>query len=92
MAEFLDEFKRRTKKLKRVRFQIPGTKTSAKLNNLASYPVRDYQREAFKAFMDQIIEPRSLWNAELGRYVTHMERRDMAMSSFDRDREAGLLN
>lgn len=37
MSEFLDAFKRRHKKLKRVRFQIPGTKSNGQRNNLARH-------------------------------------------------------
>lgn len=53
MGEFLDSFKRRTKKLKRVRFQIPGTKVASKRNNLErhikAFPTDQIAIEAYLA-------------------------------------------
>ena len=53
MSEFQDAFKRRLKKIKRVRFQIPGTKTNAKRNNLErhvkAFPSDNIAIDAYRA-------------------------------------------
>jgi len=43
-VQMLDLFKRKRKTLKRIRFQLPGTKSAAKLNNLERH-IKAFQND-----------------------------------------------